>query len=50
MYRSVHGRARWSWKYDLRDFLRYTYGTTPATCTANGLDATTTTDDWSPVP
>jgi S-formylglutathione hydrolase FrmB len=45
------GKHEWAyWKNDLRDFLQYVYGTAPATCTTNGRDTTTTTDDWSLVP
>jgi S-formylglutathione hydrolase FrmB len=46
-----YGTHDWPyWENDLLDFLQYVWGTTPATCTRNGLDTPETDDDWSPVP
>jgi S-formylglutathione hydrolase FrmB len=45
------GKHQWKyWRNDLADFVQYVYGTTPSTCTVNGLDTTDTGDDWALVP
>jgi S-formylglutathione hydrolase FrmB len=45
------GKHEWSyWQNDLRDFLQYAYGTTPALCTANNRNTASTADDWALVP
>lgn len=45
------GTHQWPyWRNDLRDFVHHVYGTTPATCTANGQNTPATNDDWVLVP
>jgi S-formylglutathione hydrolase FrmB len=53
-HRYCRGFGTHDWKYwrnDLADFVAYAYGTTPSTCTTNGLDTWwDPNDNWSLVP